>query len=148
MKKILLISSLTLCLSPLFGQHEVFVQSDEAIRGYDPVAYFKAGKPVKGKDEFTFTWKEAKWKFASEENMNAFKADPERFAPQFGGYCAYGMGDEDGHKSSTSPEAWTIVDGKLYLNYDTDVQKMWKANQQEFIKNANKNWPRVKATND
>lgn len=147
MKIILLISSFILYVSQGFAQ-EVFVKSNEAIRGYDPVAYFKEGKPVKGKDEYSFTWKEAVWKFSSEENLKAFKADPERFAPQFGGYCAYGMGDEQGHKASTSPDAWTIADGKLYLNYNTDVQKLWKAKQKEYIDNANRNWPRIKANKD
>jgi YHS domain-containing protein len=148
MKRILLISSFALYLSPLFGQSEVFIKSEEAIHGYDPVAYFKVSKPVEGKDALSYTWKGAVWKFSSEENRKAFKAAPEKFAPQFGGYCAYGMGDEEGHKASTSPDAWAIVDGKLYLNYSTDVQKLWKADQKMFIENANKNWPIVKSEKD
>jgi YHS domain-containing protein len=148
MKQMLLIVSLTLYLAPLFAQNEIFVKSDEAIRGYDPVAYFKESKPVEGKDEFSYVWKGATWKFSSEQNRKDFKANPEKFAPQFGGYCAYGMGDESGHKASTSPDAWTIVDGKLYLNYNTDVQKIWKENQKAFIKNANDNWPKIKVEKD
>jgi hypothetical protein len=122
MKTILLIFLLTLSLNVLYAQHEVFMKSGEAIRGYDPVAYFKEAQPVKGKDEYTYTWKDAVWKFSNEQNLKDFKANPAQFAPQFGGYCAYGMSDEKGHKASTQPDAWTIVDGKLYLNYNTDLR--------------------------
>src|SRR5687767_13722343 len=129
-----------------FGQHEVFMKSGEAIHGYDPVAYFKENKPVKGNDQFTYTWKGAKWKFSSAQNLKDFKADPEKYAPQFGGYCAYGVSDD--HKASTSPDAWTIVNGKLYLNYDTDVRKLWNEDQQGHIEKANRNWPKVKLEKD
>jgi hypothetical protein len=143
MKNFILISSLTLYSISVFGQ-EIFSKDGVAIRGYDAVAYFTESKAVKGDDKFTFTWKNATWKFATENAREQFIADPEKFAPQFGGYCAYGMGDESGHKAPTAPDAWTIVDGKLYLNYDKDVRTLWKEKQDEFIDTANKNWPRVK----
>ena len=128
------------------SQQEVFLKSDAAIQGYDPVAYFKDSKPVKGKSEFNYVWKGVKWHFASLENLNDFKANPEKFAPQFGGYCAYGVAD--GHKAPTSPDAWTIVDGKLYLNYDKGVRELWRKNQDAFIIKANENWPKVKLEED
>ena len=117
-----------------------------AIRGYDPVSYFSDGAPVPGSDAFTFEWKNATWKFATAENMAIFKSDPEKYAPQFGGYCAYGVADD--HKASTSPDAWTIVDGKLYLNYNKDVQTLWKSKQDGFINAANEKWPEVRLQRD
>lgn len=85
------------------------------------------------------------WYFASADHLLKFKADPEKYAPQFGGYCAYGM--SRGYKAKTDPEAWTIVDGKLYLNYNLDVRKLWNEKQAEFIEKANTNWPTSKNDN-
>ena len=147
MKRTALLLSFFIGLSTsLLAQREVFVKSGDAIQGYDPVAYFKEGKPVKGKKEFSYEWKEATWRFSTEENLNAFKTDPEKYSPQFGGYCAYGM--MEGHKAPTSADAWTIVDGKLYLNYNTDVRSLWNKKQQEYIQTAIKNWPTVKLEKD
>lgn len=146
MKKIIVLAMSILFFGTAYSQKEIFSKSKLAIQGYDPVAYFKDSKPVQGKKEFTHTWKGAMWQFSSQENLAAFKTNPEKFAPQFGGYCAYGVAD--GHKAPTSPDAWTIVDGKLYLNYDTDVRALWKKDQQTFIQQANKNWPEVKKEKD
>ncbi len=121
---------------------EIFVKDDAAIRGYDAVAYFTAGKPVKGTKEFAVSYKGAAWYFSSKQNADAFKANPEKYAPQYGGYCAYGLADN--HKASTEPEAWTIVNGKLYLNYNKDVQVKWNKKQQEYIVTADKNWTVIK----
>jgi YHS domain-containing protein len=99
-------------------------RTDVAIRGYDPVAYFTDGKPVPGKPEFSTEYEGAKWQFASQDHLDKFKADPARFAPQYGGYCAYGVAN--GNLVKIEPDQWTIIDGKLYLNYDADVQKKWK----------------------
>ncbi|MBL0741925.1 YHS domain-containing (seleno)protein [Chryseolinea lacunae] len=145
MKTLLISMLLVLAISPSFAQ-EVFSKSGEAIQGYDPVAYFKVGKPVKGKSEFSYQWKDATWHFASAQNLEAFKASPETFAPQFGGYCAYGVAD--GHKATTSPDAWTIVGDKLYLNYNKDVMALWRKDQPGFIQKANANWPTVKKEKD
>jgi len=134
------------CAAPLFAQHEIFIKSNEAIQGYDPVAYFKESKPVQGKKEFSFQWKDATWLFSNAQNLATFKTDPEKYAPQFGGYCAYGM--SEGHKAPTDPEAWTIVDGKLYLNYNKDVREMWKKDQPARIAKAKENWPTVKGEKD
>lgn len=105
-----------------------------AIRGYDTVAYFKNKKPVKGKDEFSTEWKGAKWKFSSKENLSAFQAEPEKYAPQYGGYCAYGVAN--GKLVKIEPDQFTIVDGKLYLNYDSGIQKDWLKEQSRYIKQA------------
>jgi YHS domain-containing protein len=142
MKKSIAIVSL-LISSTLFAQKaEVFQFSNQAIRGYDPVAYFLDGKAVKGDKNFKFHWKDADWYFSSKQNLNLFTKNPEQYAPQYGGYCAYGM--SEGHKAPTDPDAWTIVDGKLYLNYSQDVRTDWRKSEKERIDKANKNWPQLK----
>jgi YHS domain-containing protein len=122
---------------------EVYATDDGAIRGYDPVAYFTESKPVKGKPEFKFEWQGQPWYFSSEKNLTVFKASPETYAPQYGGYCAFGM--SRGYKASTEPQAWTIVDKKLYLNYSRSVQEDWSKQRQHFIQKADQNWPTVKS---
>lgn len=95
--------------------------NDLAIKGYDPVAYFANEGPVKGTSEFTATYKNAIYNFASSENRDEFRANPEAYAPQYGGYCAFGVAM--GKKFETDPLAWKVEDGKLYLNLDKSVQK-------------------------
>jgi hypothetical protein len=114
-----------------------------AIKGYDPVAYFSEGRPVQGTAEFEEVWERARWRFASAANRDRFKADPDRYAPQYAGYCAYGMAK--GAKFEIDPEAWTIVDGKLYLNNSKDGRKDWAKARAENIKNADANWPLIGA---
>ena len=121
---------------------EIFVKDDAAIRGYDAVAYFTAGKPMKGSKEFSVSYKGAVWYFSSKQNADLFKGNPEKYVPQYGGYCAYGMSDN--HKAPTEPDAWTIINGKLYLNYNKDVQTKWNKKQQEYIITADKNWQVIK----
>jgi hypothetical protein len=113
-----------------------------AIKGYDPVAYFTAGKPVEGLKEFEYVWQDAKWRFASAANRDAFKAAPENYAPQYGGYCAWAV--SQGYTANIDPSAWKIVECKLYLNYSADVQKKWQADIPGFIKSADTNWPKLK----
>lgn len=113
-----------------------------ALKGYDAVAYFKESKPVKGKDQFHHEWMGAKWYFASAANRDEFAKNPEKYAPQFGGYCAWAVAHN--YTASIDPEAWRIVDGKLYLNYSKDVQKKWETNIPGFIKAGNENWPKLK----
>ena len=110
-----------------------------AIDGYDPVAYFTMGRPVQGRSEFSMNWNGASWRFANSEPRELFRADPERYAPQYGGYCAFAIAH--GQTAGIDPNAWAIVDGKLYLNYDADIQRQWVANQAEFIRLANQKWP-------
>lgn len=127
----------------LFGQESAtFIQSGKAIRGYDPVAYFNQGKPVKGNEKLVYSWNNASWYFSSKENLDLFKANPIKYAPQYGGYCAYGL--SEGHKAPTDADAWTIENGKLYLNYNTDVRKMWSKEKKERIEKADKNWTEIK----
>lgn len=121
---------------------EIFVKDSVAVRGYDVVAYFTQLAPVKGSSEFVHSWKGGKWYFSSSENRDAFKNAPEKYAPQYGGYCAYGTAG--GYKAPTDPDAWTVSDGKLYLNYNKKVMENWRKDQAGFIDKANKNWPTVK----
>jgi YHS domain-containing protein len=124
---------------------QVFNTEEGAIRGYDPVAYFTEGKAVIGLKEYTFEWNGAKWYFSSKENKALFEKNPAQHAPQYGGYCAYGTAD--GHKAPTQPDAWSIVDNKLYLNYNKKVQTEWKKDQSGYIKKADINWPTIKDSN-
>jgi YHS domain-containing protein len=112
-----------------------------AIHGYDSVAYQTEGKPVPGKADFEFEWMGAKWRFATAEHRDAFKSAPEKYAPQYGGYCAYAV--SQGRLADIDPKAWSIVSGKLYLNYDQDIQKKWQADVPGYIAKADKNWPGV-----
>ncbi len=112
-----------------------------ALKGYDTVAYFKEGKPVKGKDEFRHDWMGAKWYFASAANRDAFAQNPEKYAPQFGGYCAWAV--SQGYTAAIDPTAWKIVEGKLYLNYSKEVQQKWESDIPGHIKKAQENWPRL-----
>jgi YHS domain-containing protein len=122
-------------------QPEVYSTSGVAVNGYDVVSYFTELKPVKGSKEYSFKWKDAEWMFSSDKNLELFKSNPEKYAPQFGGYCAFGTAE--GHTAPTKPDAWTVVDDKLYLNYNTDVMRMWREKKLEYIKQGNKNWPGV-----
>ena len=114
-------------------------RTDTAINGYDTVAYFTVGKPVPGRDSFVQMWMDAKWKFSSQANLDLFKANPERYAPQYGGYCAYGV--TQGALVKVEPEQFTVRDGKLYLNYDADVQAKWLMNPAGYIKDADARFP-------
>jgi len=120
---------------------EIYADSAGAIRGYDPVAYFTLKVPTKGSDKFTHQWKGATWRFVSAENRDLFAKSPEKFAPQYGGYCAYGVAQN--YAVSIDPAAWRIVDGKLYLNYSRGVQRDWDKDVPGYISKADANWPRV-----
>ena len=109
-----------------------------AIHGYDTVAYFTDGKPLKGKSEFEHVWRDTQWHFASAGNRDLFTANPDRYAPQYGGYCALGLAS--GEFADADPEAWTIVDGKLYLNNTKDFRVVWRKAPEAHIGNANYNW--------
>lgn len=125
----------------LAGRPPVFATAEGAIRGYDPVAYFTDGKPTRGSAQFTATLDGATYHFASAANRDKFVADPGAYAPQYGGYCAYAV--SQGHTAPTVPEAWSIVDGKLYLNYSTGVQQRWKKDVPGHIRAADMHWPSV-----
>jgi YHS domain-containing protein len=109
-------------------------RTDTAILGYDTVAYFTEGKPVKGQDTFVHEWQGAKWKFASQAHLDLFRASPEKYAPQFGGYCAYGVAQDN--LVSIEPDKFRVIDGKLYLNYDAEVQAKWLKDPAGYIRQA------------
>jgi YHS domain-containing protein len=115
--------------------------SDLAVSGYDPVAYFADGKPVEGSGDHAHEWQGATWRFASPAHLDQFKADPARYAPQFGGYCAWAV--SQGYTASADPQAWKIVAGKLYLNYNLDMKETWEQDVPGNISKAEGNWPAV-----
>jgi len=114
-------------------------RTDTAINGYDTVAYFTVGKPVKGQDALATEWMGAKWKFSTQAHLDLFKANPEKYAPQYGGYCAYGVVQDNLVK--VEPDQFTVRDGKLYLNYDADIQAKWLKDPAGFIKAADAKFP-------
>jgi YHS domain-containing protein len=109
------------------------------IGGYDPVAYFTDGKAVRGSGFHVSTHEGVTYLFASEEHRKQFESAPAKYLPAYGGYCAYGVAI--GKKFYTDPEAWKVVDGKLYLNLDAEIQKKWQEDIPGFIKKADTNWP-------
>jgi YHS domain-containing protein len=116
-----------------------------AIGGYDTVAYFKAGKAVKGKESFTFQWHNMTWYFLTGENRDLFAASPEKYAPQYDGYCAWAMAEA--RKAQVDPEVWKIVDGKLYLNCSVTAYEKWSKDIPDNIKKADANWLKFNAGN-
>lgn len=124
-------------------QPEVYtgIVKGTAVGGYDPVAYFTDKKPVRGSPKFAFSYKGATWHFASEKNLELFKGNPETYAPQYGGYCAFAVS----HNATAhgDPRFWSVVDGKLYLNFSAGVKKDWEKNTAFHIGRADKNWPGV-----
>jgi len=105
-----------------------------AIDGYDSVAYFTLNKATKGNEQFTYQWNDKTWRFSSAENRNLFAASPEKFAPQFNGFCANGL--SDGHAVAANPENWRIIDGKLYLFFSDYGREQWKGNVKPLIEKA------------
>ena len=124
---------------PALAIDPVFNEGGAAIRGYDPVAYFTQGKPIEGSPEYTIEYKGTSWRFASAGNRDLFAADPEKYAPQYGGYCAWAVANN--YTASTDPHAWTIKDGKLYLNFSKIVRARWAIDKAGNIDKANINWP-------
>ena len=123
---------------------EFFETDGVALRGYDPVAYFVSSQAQKGQEQYSYEYKGSKFYFANEANRRAFMTTPEKYAPQFGGYCAFGTAQ--GYKVSTQPDAFAIVEDKLYLNYDKKVQGIWRQDVPGNIAKAEKNWPEVSKT--
>jgi hypothetical protein len=147
MKKLLYCLVLIVGLAPIALRAEKPVNSTlfgVAIKGYDPVAYFTEGKPQKGDSKYAHQWNGAKWHFANAANRDAFIAAPEKYAPQYGGFCAWAVSQN--YTANTDPEtAWKIVNGKLYLNYSRDVQKKWEQDVPGHITKADVNWPKILA---
>lgn len=143
MKKGLFAAALMLAAQGVYAQKsEIFAPKGKAVKGYDVVAFFKDAKPVEGADSLTYHYKDADWLFASRMNLEAFKANPDAYVPQYGGYCAYGT--SRGYKAPTEAETWTIVDNKLYFNYNMKVKDNWSEKREEFIQKADTQWPLIK----
>jgi hypothetical protein len=115
-----------------------------AIEGYDPVAYFTESRPMKGSQEFAHEWLAATWHFDSAEHRELFAAQPVKYAPQYGGHCA--LGTAFGESTvNIDPEAWSIVDGKLYLQYSKDGREEWEQDRANRIAEADRKWPEIQA---
>jgi YHS domain-containing protein len=131
-----------LCNGFVFAASPVNTDSNGvAIKGYDPVAYFSMDKPVKGNNNFEYEWKGAKWRFSTDNHKKLFIEDSDKYTPRYGGYCAYGVAVDA--LFDIRPEAWSIVDGKLYLNKNLDVRELWKKDIPGNIRKADMNWPGV-----
>lgn len=143
--KITLLSLVTLISANAFAVDPIYTpwHNNLAIKGYDTVAYFTKNQPFKGNSDFEYEWQGATWRFVSAENREKFISAPEKFAPQYGGYCAYAIAQDS--TASIDPSQFSIVDGKLYLNYSKSVQQQWLEDQAAFISQADQNWPSILA---
>ena len=115
--------------------------SNTGAGGYDTVSYFETGQPTKGSNEYTTQYQGATWRFANAENLARFKENPERFAPVYGGYCAWAI--SQGYLAKGDPKHWSIREGRLYLNYNQSIQDQWLEDPDGFIRQADANWPTV-----
>ena len=133
---ILLIGKAALALEPVYKNQE-----NVAIHGYDPVAYHLAGRAVAGDGAHSFVWNDATWYFLDAGNRERFASEPERWAPRYGGYCAWAVANN--YVASIDPEAWSIVEENLYLNYSKSVRARWERDIPGNIQHADKNWPEL-----
>ncbi|NNE89317.1 MAG: twin-arginine translocation signal domain-containing protein [Silicimonas sp.] len=127
----------------LAAEPPVYATDGIAINGYDPVAYFTMSKPVEGEMAHASDWEGVKVLFSSAEHKVMFDADPETFAPKYGGYCAYAV--SNGYTATTSPSAWSVYEGRLYLNYNRVVRGLWSRDKAGHVAKADANWPGVLA---
>lgn len=141
MKKLILLLFVGMASLQNYAQNQ-YLKKGLATEGYDVVAYFESAKPIEGKKGITTKYNGAIYQFSSESNKALFLNNPTQYVPQFGGYCAYGVSEN--HTSPTDPKAFTIVDNKLYLNYNLEVKELWSKEQEERIKSANENWETLK----
>lgn len=142
MTRLLLLLVLLLCPLAAHAEPPIYQVQGVALGGTDPVSYFDEGSPLAGVREYAFDYGGATWHFASAENRARFAADPAAYVPQYGGWCAFAAAK--GAKAPTVPEAWTLVDGKLYLNYSMQVMSAWRADAPGFIAAADANWPTLR----
>lgn len=139
---VLWITVVTLSAAPAAAE-KAFIRGGFGVSGYDPVAYFTDGAPTPGLDQFTAEHAGVKYKFASAEHRDLFLAEPAKYLPQYGGHCAYAAAK--GALASTDPEAFTVLNGKLYLNFSQDIRRRWQPRATEYIKTADANWPSIGA---
>jgi hypothetical protein len=121
------------------AEEAIHTKDGLALSGYDAVAYFSQSKAVKGDPQFEYRWSGVRWRFATAAHRDTFARSPEKYAPQYGGYCAYAVSRN--YTAPTDPEAWKLVDGKLYLNYSKTVRLLWEQELPEAIAKADRNWP-------
>jgi len=144
MKRVLLVLIYLLAGSGAFGQSKTLLNLDKnavAIQGYDPVAFFTQGKPVKGQPQYESKYNGARYLFRSAEDKATFDANPSKYEPQFGGFCAYAV--SEGHTAPVKVEAFMIVNGRLLMQYDLDVKKVFEKDPQGRLEKADKNWPGI-----
>ena len=152
-RRTMLTGGATLALTATVGSWLLYARSAEAgpvysgrddgvaIKGADAVAYFTQGEAVIGVPGHSSRWNGVEWHFSSAEHKALFDAEPERYAPRYGGFCAYAAAN--GQKAKIEPEAWSIVDGRLYLNYDLNIRSRWDAQQSDYIAAADREWPKI-----
>ena len=143
-RRLFLAAATTLISTPaLAAKDEIYTSffSNDGAGGYDVVAYFTNGKPVKGDDRYSAEYKDVEWLFSSQKNLDSFKQNPDMYAPQYGGYCAWAVAN--GYTASGDPLQWSVVNDKLYLNYDAEIQTKWTKDRDSLIVSGDKNWPGV-----
>lgn len=133
--------ALCVSLQPSLAKKPIVSTGGVAIQGYDTVAYFTDNAAVKGATEFGHKWKNVSWLFKSAEHRDMFAANPEKYAPQYGGHCSLSVAN--GRDSNGSAKAWHLHKGKLYLNYSKEVREKWLGDMEWYIKQADKEWPRL-----
>lgn len=143
MRRMILLSLLLVTFTAVADEPVNKTLFGNAVKGYDVVAYFTDGKPVEGSSDHEVEWNGATWRFASAQHRNLFAKEPAKYAPQYGGFCAFGV--SRGYAVGIDPEAWKIVGGKLYLNYNRDVQTEWVKDIPGYIAKADANWPKIVA---
>lgn len=131
---------MTIAASPPVRAGDAYVYSvhGAAIDGYDVVAYFVSGEPVRGQSSHRVKWRGAIWYFSSAQNQDRFERNPKAYAPRYGGYCAFAMAS--GHTMSTDPFSWRIVDGRLYLLHNAEAARLWEDDIQQHVASANLHW--------
>ena len=143
-RRVFLVGVVALAATPIFAGTEVYSKNGMAIEGYDPVAYFTQSKAVRGKSEFSSSYLGATFLFSSKDNKNLFESNPKKYAPEFGGHCAWAA--SQGYIAKSDPRAWTVHGGKLYLNYNKSIRKKWLRNIDSNIAKGDANWPSLKAS--
>lgn len=144
MKRLLLIALFALCSNFASAANKTLVNIDKTglgLKGYDPVAYFTENRPVKGDPQFVSTYNGVRYQFASAADKNAFDANPSKYEPQFGGFCAYAA--SEGHTAKIEPDAFEVLNGRLLLQYDRDIRERFDKEPQGRLKKADSNWPAI-----
>ena len=123
------------------AKNSFHTRGGQALEGYDAVSYFTQGNAVRGSPSYAASWGGVEWLFSSAKNRDTFLSNPSRYAPQFGGYCAYGI--SQGYRVRGDPEQWSVYKGKLYVNYSAGVKRQWQARKDSYITQARGRWPSI-----